>query len=66
MLGPTIEEDIEIESVDLKQAIMHFFVIFWNVIFAFVPPVHWGGGWPSFFISLTFIGLITMIVGECA
>ena len=37
-----------------------------NVIFAFVPPVHWGGGWPAFTVALTFIGLVTMVVGDAA
>jgi len=45
---------------------MHFLTITWNVIFAFVPPTHWGGGWPAFIIALSFIGLITMVVGDAA
>lgn len=45
---------------------MHFLTIFWNVLFACVPPHHWRGGWPAFFVALTFIGLITMVVGEVA
>lgn len=66
MLGPQIEDNIEIDPVELNEAIMHFLTIFWNVLFAFVPPVHWRGGWPAFIIALTFIGLITMVVGEVA
>jgi solute carrier family 8 (sodium/calcium exchanger) len=66
MLGPQIEDNIEIESVDMKMAIMHFLTIMWNVLFAFVPPTHWGGGWPAFTVALTFIGLITMVVGDAA
>lgn len=45
---------------------MHFFTITWNVIFALVPPSHWGGGWPAFIIALSFIGLVTMVVGDAA
>ena len=45
---------------------MHFLTITWNVIFAFVPPVHWGGGWPAFTVALSFIGLVTLVVGDAA
>jgi len=44
----------------------HFTSIFWKLIFAFVPPVRWGGGWPAFICALTFIGAVTAIVGEAA
>ena len=66
MLGPTIEDNIEIESVGLGQSLCHFFTIYWNFCFALVPPTHWYGGWPAFFVALTFIGLVTMVVGEVA
>lgn len=66
LLGPTIEEDMEIDSVELSEAIMHFFSIFWRVLFASVPPVAWGGGWPAFCVALTYIGAVTAVVGECA
>lgn len=45
---------------------MHFFTISWKVFFSMVPPVHWGGGYPSFIIALCFIGMITAVVGDCA
>jgi len=55
-----------IEEVSLQEAIMHFMTVTWKVIFAMVPPTHWGGGWPAFIIALTFIGAVTAIVGEVA
>lgn len=33
-------------------------------MFACVPPVHWGGGWPAFFTALSFIGMVTVLVFE--
>jgi solute carrier family 8 (sodium/calcium exchanger) len=66
MLGPTIEEDMEIDHVELNEALMHFLCIFWKILFAFVPPTEWCGGWPAFCAALTFIGAVTAIVGECA
>lgn len=66
MLGPQIEESMIIDHVTLKEAIMHFLTITWKVVFASVPPTHWGGGWPAFIVALTFIGGVTAIVGEVA
>jgi hypothetical protein len=64
-LGPKIdgEDNIEVESVELSEALMHFVTVFWKLLFAFVPPFKWGGGWPAFCVSLAFIGGITVIVG---
>ena len=67
MLGPSIdEEDMIIDEVTLMEAINHFLCITWKVLFASVPPTHWGHGWPAFLVALTFIGAVTAIVGEAA
>lgn len=68
MLGPTIntEDDMTLETVSLYEAIMHFLLITWKVLFAAVPPSHWGGGWPCFSVALTLIGVVTAIVGQVA
>jgi hypothetical protein len=63
MLGPQInEENIEVDHVELGEALSHFAVITWKVLFAIVPPSHWGGGWPAFGAALCGIGAITAIV----
>lgn len=66
MLHPTKGEDGEIQDIEAMDAIMHFMTIGWKLIFAFIPPAHYYGGIPCFFISLTFIGGVTFIVGEFA
>ena len=66
-LGPRInDENLIVEDVELSEAIAHFATIFWKVLFAIVPPPHWGGGWPAFIVALSFIGSVTAIVGEVA
>ena len=45
---------------------MQFAIIGWNILFALIPPLEWGGGWPAFFVALTFIGAITAVVAEVA
>jgi len=57
------EEGGEPETMDY---VMHFITIGWKVIFASVPPSHWYGGWPTFFVSLAYIGLLTGFVADIA
>lgn len=35
-------------------------------MFSCVPPIKWCGGKPAFIIALSFIGIITGVVGEVA
>lgn len=55
-----------VDEVSLFEALMHFATIGWKVVFALVPPPKMGGGIPAFIIALTFIGVVTAIVGEVA
>lgn len=66
MLHPTKGEDGEIQDIDAMDGVMHFITIGWKIFFAFIPPAHYGGGLPCFVISLTFIGIVTFVVGEFA
>lgn len=38
----------------------------WKLAFATVPPANMAGGAPCFIVSLTYIGVVTFIVGEVA
>ena len=40
--------------------------LFWRVISAFIPPVHYAGGWFTFIVALIFIGMVTAVVAELA
>jgi len=55
-----------IDPVTCSEAFLHFMTMFWKVLFAMVPPVHWASGYVAFGVALAFIGGITMIVGEVA
>ena len=35
-------------------------------MFSIIPPAGMGGGWPCFFVSLTMIGLLVIVVGDLA
>lgn len=66
LLHPTKNEEGNIEEVSGGAALMHFLCIGWKFIFAACPPAHIWGGWACFLVALTFIGIITAIVGEVA
>ena len=63
--GECDEEGEDAEPV-LFNYVMHFFTIFWKVLFAFIPPTDYCGGWLTFVVSLIFIGIVTGVVGAVA
>jgi len=66
MLNPQRNEDGDFEDIEMMDGVLHFLTIGWKLFFAFIPPAHYGGGIPCFFIALAFIGFVTWIVGEFA
>jgi len=60
---PTEEDDPEAKPSKIAL-FMHVLVVFWKVLFATVPPVRLGGGWPAFFVALVYIGGMTVGVSD--
>lgn len=56
----------DVEGASLLDYIMHFLTFFWKVLFAFVPPCGWAGGWIAFFVILGMIGIMTALIGDLA
>ncbi|XP_050390892.1 sodium/calcium exchanger 3 isoform X2 [Patella vulgata] len=56
----------DIEGATFVDYILHFLTFVWKIIFAFIPPVHILGGWPTFVISLGMIGFLTALIGDLA
>ena len=54
-----------VQNVDLIPNLFNLFPFF-QIIFAFIPPAHLLGGWPTFIISLSMIGFLTAIIGDLA
>jgi solute carrier family 8 (sodium/calcium exchanger) len=46
--------------------VFHFVGMPWKLLFAFVPPTDYCGGYPTFCVALCFIGLVTLLVGDLA
>merc|ERR1719283_787668 len=46
--------------------IMHFLTLPWKVLFALIPPTAIYDGYPTFVISILFIGLCTAVIGDVA
>jgi solute carrier family 8 (sodium/calcium exchanger) len=66
MLHPQRDDDGEIQDISAFDGFFHFISIGWKVLFSFIPPPHYYGGWGCFFFSLAFIGLVTAVVAEFA
>jgi solute carrier family 8 (sodium/calcium exchanger) len=60
---PSDEDDPEAKPSKIA-VFMHVLVVFWKVLFATVPPVRLGGGWPAFFVALVYIGGMTVGVSD--
>jgi len=61
-----IVNGVDIENATTADYIMHFLTFGFKLIFAIIPPPGLMGGWPCFFASLTFIGLLVIVVGDLA
>lgn len=63
MLHPTKNEDGDIEDVSTVDCVLHFFSCGWKLLFAIVPPPHMANGIPCFIVAISFIGVVTYVVG---
>jgi solute carrier family 8 (sodium/calcium exchanger) len=59
-------EDGERDPPRALDWIMHIITIFWKVLFAFIPPTDYCGGWLSFCCALIMIGGVTAYIGDLA
>ncbi|XP_015037300.2 sodium/calcium exchanger 3 isoform X2 [Drosophila pseudoobscura] len=60
------DEDVEEVVPSCLSYISHFVCLFWKVLFAFVPPTNISGGYVTFLVSITVIGIITAVIGDAA
>ncbi|XP_070493895.1 sodium/calcium exchanger Calx isoform X2 [Chironomus tepperi] len=58
--------DDEPSTPSCMDYIMHFLTLFWKIIFAFIPPTDFYGGYLCFVISILCIGIVTAIIGDVA
>ena len=56
----------DVDNASTADYVMHLLTFGFKLIFAVIPPPGLGGGWPCFVISLVFIGVIVIIVGDLA
>lgn len=54
------------DNISATEWTMHFINLPWKVVFAFIPPVTYCGGWLCFIMSLVFIGGLTALIGDLA
>jgi len=58
-------EDEEL-GVTAKDWTFHFVSLPWKLLFAFVPPPSYCGGWVCFCCALVFIGAVTALISDLA
>lgn len=58
--------DSELEAPGFFQYAMHALTLPWKLLFAFVPPTCYAGGWACFFSALLMIGVVTAFIGDLA
>ena len=54
------------ESPTKMDYFMHALNLPFKVVFAFIPPTCYLGGWVCFFCALTMVGVVTIIIGDLA
>jgi solute carrier family 8 (sodium/calcium exchanger) len=69
--GDDDDDDNGAEGKEAKKPscgdyVMHSLSFFWKVLFAFVPPTDYLGGWAAFCVSILIIGFLTAIIGDVA
>lgn len=50
----------------LSDYVMHYLTLPWKLLFAFVPPTDYCGGWICFVISIVGVGILTAFIGDFA
>jgi len=64
--GGDDDDDEETGEPSFIDYVMHFLTVFWKILFAFVPPTEYAGGWACFTVSIIGIGLLTAVIGDVA
>lgn len=64
--GEEGDEEAEEKLPGCMDYVMHFLCVFWKVLFAFVPPTDYWGGWACFTVSILMIGALTAVIGDTA
>merc|ERR1711994_1050825 len=59
-------EEAEEKMPSCGDYIMHFLTLPWKLIFALIPPTGIFNGYPTFVISIAFVGLCTAVIGDVA
>ncbi|XP_069137489.1 sodium/calcium exchanger 1-like isoform X6 [Argopecten irradians] len=61
--GSTDEDGNDVDPTWVDY-LLHFLTILWKVIGACVPPTKYLGAWPTFVLSLLYIGALTFLVEQ--
>ena len=54
----------ELEGATFSDYLMHFCTFGLKILFALAPPPGYGSGWPCFWVSLVYIGIMVVIITD--
>jgi solute carrier family 8 (sodium/calcium exchanger) len=60
------DDDEEESEPGLMDYVMHYLTLPWKLLFAFVPPTDYCGGWVCFVVSIAGVGALTAFIGDFA
>jgi len=64
--GEQFRTAAEYEGESLVDLFLYLLALPWKLVFAFVPPATYAGGWLCFFTALMGIGALTALIGDLA
>jgi len=65
-LQPVYGDSDDAAEADAKDWAIHLITLPWKLLFSFVPPPSYFGGWLCFCVALSFIGGVTALIGDLA
>lgn len=65
--GDTAGQEVQVvKPKSIAAYVTHYLMLFWKLLFAFVPPPTLYNGWACFIVSIIVIGLLTALIGDLA
>eukprot|EP00930_Biecheleria_cincta_P071673 TRINITY_DN5913_c0_g1_i1.p1 TRINITY_DN5913_c0_g1~~TRINITY_DN5913_c0_g1_i1.p1 ORF type:complete len:830 (+),score=146.98 TRINITY_DN5913_c0_g1_i1:133-2622(+) len=66
MGGEDDDNEDEASKPGMSDWVFHIITLPWKIIFAFIPPTDYCGGWLCFWVALCMIGALTALIGDLA
>lgn len=58
--------EVPADQLGASDYIFHYVCLPWKILFAFIPPTTFMGGWACFCVALCVVGSVTAVIGDMA